>query len=133
MRVVLDSNVIVSAFAGRGLCYELWEACIEVHSVVVGDQILSEVRKAFEGKLKFPKGKAGIFTEYIRGEAEFVAPAEITDVVCRDPSDLGIIGIAVAGKVDALVTGDGDLLSLVKYGVIPIISPRQFWESVKKK
>lgn len=133
MRVVLDSNVLVSAFAGRGLCYELWEACIGVHTVIVGEQILVEVRRAFEDKLKFPKGKSDLFTSYIRSESEFVAPVDVPDADCRDPSDIGIIGIAVAGKADAIVSGDGDLLSLGKYASIPILSPRQFWERVSKK
>lgn len=133
MRVVFDSNVLVSAFAGRGLCAELWDVCIGSHKVVTGRRILDEVRKAFVVKMKMPKNKADLFTEYIRDQTERVEPVTLADVTCRDPSDVGIIGIAVAGDVEAIVTGDGDLQILGSYRGISIISPRQLWERISKR
>ncbi len=41
---------------------------------------------------------------------------------CRDPFDLPFLALALAGKADALVTGDGDLLALARNFPIPIIT-----------
>jgi putative PIN family toxin of toxin-antitoxin system len=56
-----------------------------------------------------------------------VAPHPLDKPVSRDSSDDPILGTAVAGKVDYLVSGDKDLLSLKYYRHIHIISPRDFW------
>jgi putative PIN family toxin of toxin-antitoxin system len=45
---------------------------------------------------------------------------------CRDPFDLPFLHLAVAGRADALVTGDADLLTLVRVGRCPIMTPEAF-------
>jgi predicted nucleic acid-binding protein len=47
--------------------------------------------------------------------------------VCRDPDDDVVLGTAVAGRCDAIVTGDKDLLGLVRFREIAVVSPRDFW------
>jgi predicted nucleic acid-binding protein len=47
--------------------------------------------------------------------------------VCRDADDDVVLGTAIAGRCDAIVTGDRDLLDLVRYREIQIVSPRGFW------
>jgi predicted nucleic acid-binding protein len=47
--------------------------------------------------------------------------------VCGDADDDVVLGTAVAGRCDAIVTGDKDLLDLVRYRGIEIVSPRGFW------
>jgi predicted nucleic acid-binding protein len=46
--------------------------------------------------------------------------------VCRDATDDGILACARAARVDYLVTGDRDLLTLRTFAGIPIIPPRSF-------
>ncbi len=46
--------------------------------------------------------------------------------VCRDPEDDRILGCALAGKVDYLVTGDEDLLVMKHFKATRIITPRDF-------
>ncbi len=48
MRVVLDSSIIIAAFASRGLCSSLFELCIEKHEVIISEQILRIVSKNLE-------------------------------------------------------------------------------------
>jgi predicted nucleic acid-binding protein len=45
MRIVLDTNVIVAAFAARGLCADVFEVCLENHTIIISEFILSEVEK----------------------------------------------------------------------------------------
>jgi predicted nucleic acid-binding protein len=45
---------------------------------------------------------------------------------CRDPDDLPVLGTAVAGNANVLVTGDDDLLTLREFQGMAILSPREF-------
>jgi predicted nucleic acid-binding protein len=47
--------------------------------------------------------------------------------VCRDADDDVVLGTAIAGRCDAIVTGDRDLLDLVGYREVAIVSPSGFW------
>lgn len=52
-------------------------------------------------------------------------PAGVDPAACRDPDDLPVLGAAVAGRADLLVTGDKDLLDLHRHEGIPIVTPRE--------
>jgi predicted nucleic acid-binding protein len=58
---------------------------------------------------------------------QVVTPVVLDAHVCRDPDDDVVLGTAVAGKCEAIVTGDKDLLDLGSYEGIVIVSPRTFW------
>lgn len=57
-----------------------------------------------------------------------VAPAAVAAEACRDPNDLPVLGTAIAGGAQVLVTGDKDLLVLNKFQGILILSPRGFYD-----
>ncbi len=45
---------------------------------------------------------------------------------CRDPKDDKFLEVAVAGKADVIVSGDGDLLTMHPFVGIPILPPAAF-------
>lgn len=57
--------------------------------------------------------------------SELVQP-DVQIAVCRDPKDDKFLEVAVAGKADAIISGDDDLLILDPYAGIPIVTPRRF-------
>ena len=61
---------------------------------------------------------------------ETVAVPETPPTVpeCRDPFDRPVLELALAGRADALVTGDTDILALAKEFSVPILSPAAFRE-----
>lgn len=131
MRVVLDTNVIVAAFAARGLCAEVFEVCITGHNLVVSEFILDEILISLLKKVKLPKHFIREVIEYLRDAAEIVEPDPIDSAVCRDKNDLPVIGTATKGNASCIVTGDKDLLSLKNYSGIDIISPQEFWKRLR--
>jgi len=131
MRVVLDSNVILAAFASRGLCSEVFEVCLSGHSIVISEHILSEVKTNLIKKIRLPESIVKDIMEYLRDEAERVNPSELTDSPCRDKDDNIIIGTALSGNAEFIITGDEDLLVLKTYKGIDIITPREFWSRLK--
>lgn len=76
-----------------------------------------------------PASAADAIVAFVREHATIVAPARVPPSACGDPDDLPVLGTAVAGAADLLVTGDRELLALGRYQGIPIVTPRQCYES----
>jgi len=131
VKVVLDANVLVAAFAARGLCEAVYQVCLAEHEVVVSDYLLREVRRALRGKLKISAGHADEIVALIRENALSVKPSEVEANACRDPQDLPVLGTLLAGQADCLVTGDQDLLALKSFHSVPILSPRAFHDRLQ--
>jgi uncharacterized protein len=132
MRIVLDANVIVAAFAARGLCESVMEVCLSEHEIVLSEELLDEVLGSLQQKIKLPSGVVDSIGELLREHAEMLNPIPIAPGVCRDPDDIKVLGLAVASKADYIVTGDKDLLVLKKFEDIPILSPRSFSDMLHK-
>ena len=128
MKVVLDSNVLLAAFATRGLCEAVMAVCLDRHEIVLSEAILDEVVEHLAGKFKMPSARVEEIASFLVEHSQLVVPAEVPADACRDPDDRFVLGTAAAGGVDCLVTGDNDLVSLGQYGSIPILTPRQFYD-----
>ncbi len=63
--------------------------------------------------------------------AEIVQPAVVPEHVIRDPKDQIVLGCAVGGQADYIVSGDKDLLTLERYENIPIITATGFLEQLE--
>ncbi len=127
MKVVFDTNVIVAAFASRGLCSDLFELCLKRHTIILSENILTEVQKVFIKKINLPKAKNNAILQFLRQTASFIKPVALPLNSCRDPEDLHILGAAVRADAQVIVTGDEDLLVLRKFKTIFIVTPREFY------
>ena len=127
MRLVLDANVLIAAFVARGVCAELLEYCVREHEVVTSAAILEEVRRNLVDKVKVKGAHADQTVRLLRTRFEVVEPVVLEVAMSRDPDDDVVLGTAIAGRCDAIVTGDKDLLDLVSCRGIAILSPRGFW------
>ncbi len=127
MKIVLDSNIIVAAYAGRGLCNSLFELCLDRYSIIISGHILTEVYKTLHNKLKMPRKNVQIIIDYLKEFCILSTYKKITENICRDKNVNDIIALAISNKVKYLISGDKDLLVLKKYKNIKIISPRDFW------
>ena len=132
MRVVLDSNVIVAAFATRGICSALFEYCVENDEVVICEEMLKEIEVALVRKVGVPRVVARDVSDYIRGHVEIVRSIEIGADVCRDKTDLAVLGAALGAGCEYIVTGDADLLVVEKCRGVEIVSPRSYWEKTRR-
>ena len=130
MRVFLDTNVLASALATRGLCADVLRHVLAEHELVVGEIVLVELRRVLRTKLRVPAAVAADVEAMLRDHEVVPKPARPADIEIRDPDDRWIIASAVAGRVDVLVTGDRDLLDIADRLPVPVLSPRGFWELV---
>lgn len=131
MKVYLDTNVFVSAFATRGLCADLFQAGIADHQLVVGETVLVELRRILSRKLRMAPGLIDEVEAFLRSQGEVVRDPPPAALNIRDPADRVVLAEAVAGGAEVLVTGDADLLSVAPRAPLPIVAPRAFWELLK--
>jgi len=132
VRVFLDTNVLVSAFASRGLCSEIFELVLLDHDFVVGRNVLGELDRALRAKIKLSATRAAEIVDFVADEASDVdhaAPANAD----ADAEDALVIGEALACRAQCFVTGDGALLRLARIDTLEILSPRQFWEALRAR
>lgn len=54
MRVFLDTNVLVAAFATRGLCADVLRAVLTQHDLLISEVVLAELRNVLPRKLGLP-------------------------------------------------------------------------------
>ena len=129
MRALLDSSVLIAAYISRaGVCAALLEDIQSFHEWVTSDFIRGELSRKLRDKFKYPEGEIAEIREAAMIAAEFVTPEEIPGDACRDPNDLPILGTALAGRAEVIITGDKDLLALQAFRGIPILRPGEFWK-----
>lgn len=124
MRIVFDTNVLFAAFVAHGVCAGLYEEALSRGRIVVSCFILEELREKLLVKAKLSQSEVDEVMDAVRSDAEIVEAQPLAVPVCRDADDDWILATALAAQVDALVTGDKDLLVLKRHGGIPILSPR---------
>jgi uncharacterized protein len=132
VRVLLDTNVLVSAFATRGLCADVLRVVIAKHELVVGEVVLQELCKVLLEKFRVPPEHVAQVEDLLRSY-EIVPRTEAMDALeLRDKADRWVLANARAGNVDVIVTGDADLLDVAGKAGVRIISPREFWNELRE-
>lgn len=133
MRVFLDTNVLISAVATRGICADIVRVVLAEHRLILGETVVAEMRRVLRDKLRVPERSAGEFEELLRREGTLVGDAPPVEGELRDPSDAAVLAEALAGEAEVLVTGDRDLLELSWSPPLVVVSPRGFWERQRTK
>ena len=128
MRVVLDTNVYISAILFGGNCEEILRlAGLGSFEILISKAILLEIKSVLKDKFNWTGKQVAAATSYIKDITTEIKPDIALIVVRNDPSDNKIIECAVSGKARYIVTGDRNhLLPLKKYKNIKILSPAEF-------
>jgi putative PIN family toxin of toxin-antitoxin system len=131
-RVVLDTNVLVSALVFGGKRWhglrDAWQSGRVVP--LAGRATVDELLRV----LCYPKfrlddaSRESLLAEFLPYADVVEVPGRIRGVpAVRDPDDARFLALALAGGADALVSGDGDLLSLRgKWTRVAILTPAEF-------
>jgi putative PIN family toxin of toxin-antitoxin system len=135
LRVILDSNVLISALIATGsppdLIYRAWRRK-RFTLVTSGVQLLELRRASRYPKLRrlVPPSEFGALINRLHGA---IVLNELPLVnLSRDPADNYLLAMAVAGEAEFLVTGDAkDLLRLKKFGSTRILVPSAFLKLFK--
>jgi putative PIN family toxin of toxin-antitoxin system len=133
MKVMLDTNVLDSAVATRGLCADVLRAVLAEHELAICPQIISELQRVLKNKFALPRPLANDFIRLVRKDAVLCEPGDLPAVKLKDKDDLGILSAAISGEVNVIVTGDKDLQMVDTVAKLKIMSPRQFWKELTEE
>ena len=131
-RFVLDTNLVVPALVFRSgrssWLREAWRAGLLVPLISL--PTIAELTRvlAYQKFGLSPDGQAGRLSTYFQWCEVVDVPNDTLVPECRDPSDVPFLQLAVAGRADALVTGDADLLALAAVFDVPILTAPEAWE-----
>lgn len=131
MRVFLDTNVLVSAFASRGICADVLRVVLAEHTLVTAEVVLRELGRVLRARIGLPPAIVTEIDEFLREHEVVPRPATRAAVPERDPDDQWVVASAVGGRADVLVTGDRDLLDIGSAAPLRIVDPRGFWDLVR--
>jgi uncharacterized protein len=133
LRVVLDTNVYISAFHfPEGVCAQLVEyAADRYYELIISPVIVREFAGASRRDFQVNEEKHLRFIKFLGKNGTIIVPRIIPDVIKEDPFDNHILACALDGKANLVVSQDLDLLRLKTYGTIGIVSPIGFLNTLK--
>ena len=133
MKVFLDTNVLASAVATRGLCADVLREVLTSHELIISDALFKELERVLQQKFKLPSSLISEFLNLLKQDTILVKPVDVPKINIKDKNDLIILASAINGNADLFVTGDKELLELAKVENLEIVSPRAFWEKLKSQ
>jgi len=127
-RIIIDTNLWISFLITKNFA-KLDEILFSRHGILVFSQELLdeflEVAKRPKFRRFFSAADIEELLETIDEYADFVK-VQTKIEVCRDPKDNFLLSLSIDGNADFLLTGDKDLLDLIKFGDTTIITISDF-------
>jgi putative PIN family toxin of toxin-antitoxin system len=108
MKILLDTNVLIAAFITPGICNELLEHCLRRHQIITSEFLLDEFQTHLVHKFHYNSRETREAVELLRLRTLVVVPMPLSDRICRDADDDQVLGTALAGQADCLITGNKD-------------------------
>ncbi len=139
-RVVLDTNILVSAFLfserGGPPVELLRSAKEERFTLITSEAMLDELEGVLtrdaraQERYGYTSEAVAAYRTLLEARAVVVKPRKPFPKVSRDPDDDLILATAALAKADYLVTGDNDLLTIGEHQGVRIVTPRQFLDAL---
>jgi len=132
LRVVLDTNVLVSALVGHGKPRRLLTKLFEGHEIVSSKQMLAELGDVLSRrKFGFTRHQIDEFLLIMVKGSILATIVECPKIIEEDPDDDVVLATALEGRAEFLVSGDKHLLSLREFRGIRIVTVREMLETLR--
>ncbi len=123
VKVVLDTNVLVSAIAFGGKPKKILNSVLEEKIVAsISPILLAEFKEVYTKKFPLLKEDFELTFKSIEEIFEITQPDEILEIL-KDKDDNRVLEAAIEGNCDYIITGDSELLDLKVYRKIKIVTP----------
>lgn len=139
MKVVLDTNVLISASFWSGASFKIMQMVDDVKiELILSKEILEEYDEILrcdeilEKTDAFQRLAAAATIQKLLIKAKIVDPKIKLNIIGADSDDNKIIEAAVEGCADFIISQDKHLLDLVSYHNIKIATPAEFLKMVEK-
>ncbi|MHB2036154.1 MAG: putative toxin-antitoxin system toxin component, PIN family [Nitrososphaerales archaeon] len=134
VRVVIDTNVLVSALVGHGRPRALVSLLLEEHTILSSTELLAELSDVLSRE-KFTtvrRSQVNEFLTILTSKVVIVKTKSIPKIVAQDPDDDVVLAVASGAEAQYVISGDRHLLSLEKFEGISIISVGQMLGILQK-
>lgn len=133
MRVVLDTNVWLSAIFWEGEASKIIEVCEKNKAgIIITEDILSEIIDVLNKESKFQKfiedrkQKVEDLVRTILSIANLIETESKLDLIKEHPKDNIILEAALDGKADYIISYDKHILNMIEFREIKILKPGEF-------
>ncbi|MEA2015519.1 MAG: putative toxin-antitoxin system toxin component, PIN family [Actinomycetota bacterium] len=134
LKIVLDSNVYISALLFRGIPHKILTLAIKGKiKLIISGEIIRETAGILRNKFYWPEHNIDKFVRRVSHVCEIIETGDKLNVIKDDASDNMILECAVNGNADLIISGDKHLLRLKVFRNIPIKNPRYFTYLIKEK
>ena len=131
MKIVVDTNVIISGVFFNGLPYRFLNEIVSNEiEIVASEEIINEYYNISEELVKSKTGKFNkeLF-DIVIGKIKIINTQTKINV-CRDPDDNKFLECAVDGRAIYVVSGDKDLLTIQQYQGVLIVSVADYYSEI---
>lgn len=128
MRIVLDTNVLISGIFFHGPSYRILQAWKQkkVQFVITLEIYAEYTRVAEVISKKYPGIDISEILNLIAIYSEIVQSLTLSEPICEDPDDDKFIACAISNEVRYIVSGDKHLIKISGYHGIRVIKPQEF-------
>jgi putative PIN family toxin of toxin-antitoxin system len=132
LRVVLDTNVYVSAFTHpQGVPFKVWEKAVKHdYRLLVSPHIMRELANVLRNRVNWREAEILVQLKLVAKSAHVVSPHIEVHAILEDETDNRILECAVAGKADLIVSGDRHLTKLKVFQGVAIVRPIDFFRTL---
>jgi len=129
MKVFLDTNVLVSAFATKGICQDIFELVSQRHELILSQGVLKEFKRILITKFKYDTNYVDEILFFLNSEFGSVPESRHKpQYMLGDKSDEYILGSAIESSTEVLISGDKHFINnRSKIAQLEILTPREFW------
>jgi uncharacterized protein len=132
VRVVLDTNVLVSAFVFPGGAPEhVYRRVLAGRvTLVVSQPLLEELARVLIDKFRWEATYTHEVLAQLLRVGQFVEPRDRVTDIREDPADNRVLEAAAEGRADVIVTGDRHLRRLETWRGVAILEPAQLLDEL---
>lgn len=127
MKIILDTNILISASLFGGLSADILEYCFERDDIYISEFILEEYKRILIHKFEAPENTILSNIKSFSENFQLIEPENEIPNFCKDKDDNSICQVAEYIQADYIITGDKEFQSLAQFKNTKILSPREFW------
>ncbi len=126
-KVVLDTNILISASFWKGNPYKVLRKCIDMEiEIFCSQEILDEYARVLKIDFEMYENEILFRINFFLGAMILAYPKEEISEIKEDESDNRILELAVESGSKIIVSGDKHLLSVKEFRGIKILSAKEF-------
>lgn len=130
MRVVIDTNVVISGIFFGGPPAKVLEAVLdEQYQVILSEEIIKEyfeILHRISEKRNAPIDPGSKIINILISNAIIIDATNAETPQCADPDDIKFLQAAIASNAKFLISGDKHLLDVGKYKGGIVLKPKEF-------